>query len=219
MNPAGGVQQRKAQGAITVTSSSYLQGSRPCSWVPLTAAFLGCLAAAGSLAADESLTENPYAPAYGHAYRHGAVPTRAALQRMRAWAAVRHAAGILDLLGLNHLYYGGGIDGIGVTSGTPKVYLVFYGSQWTSGGDPHGAATYLQNLFRGIGTGGELWSGAMTQYCDGLTVPAGAATRHPRTTPHVGYPSARAPAGGWVCPAGPPPPHAAARHTGAEGVP
>jgi hypothetical protein len=38
------------------------------SWVPLTtAAFISCLAAAPSLAADESLAENPYAPAYGHA--------------------------------------------------------------------------------------------------------------------------------------------------------
>src|SRR5437763_1817027 len=215
---AGGVQQRKAQGVIAVTSSSYLHGSRTYSWVPLTAAFLGCLAAAGSLAADESLTENPYAPAYGHAYRHGAVPTRAALQRMRAWEAVRHAAGILDLLGLNHLYYGGGIDGIGVTSGTPKVYLVFYGSQWTSGGDPNGAATYLQNLFRGIGTGGELWSGAMTQYCDGLTVLAGAATCNPGTAPHVGYPSAGALAGVWFDTAAPSPSNATAAQLAQEAI-
>src|SRR5437762_7984415 len=90
-----------------------------------------------------------------------------------------------DLPGLNTLSYGGGIDGIGVTSGTPRVYLVFYGSQWTSGGDPNGAATYLQNLFNGIGTGGEMWSGTMTQYCDGPTVPAGATTCNPSSTPHV----------------------------------
>ncbi|TLY97139.1 MAG: hypothetical protein E6K36_20010, partial [Gammaproteobacteria bacterium] len=70
-----------------MTSSSYLHGSRTHSWVPLTAAFLGCLAAAASLAAGERLTENPYAPAYGHAYRHGAVPTREAARRMREWAA------------------------------------------------------------------------------------------------------------------------------------
>jgi len=32
--------------------------------------------------------------------------------------------------GSQTLSFGGGIDGIGVTSGTPKVYLVIYGSQW-----------------------------------------------------------------------------------------
>src|ERR1700732_3270506 len=156
------------------------------------AACMGSLAAVGSLGAGEPLTENPYAPAYGHAYRHGAVPTREALQRMREWEAARQAVPTLNLPGLNTLSYGGGIDGIGVTSGTPRVYLVFYGSQWTGGGDPNGAATYLQNLFRGIGTGGEMWSGTMTQYCDGPTVPAGATTCNPSSTPHVGYPSSGA---------------------------
>src|SRR6267378_1913259 len=110
-----------------MTSSGYLQ-------TRTAAAFIGCLAAVGSLGAGEPLTENPYAPAYGHAYRHGAVPTREALQRMRAWEAARPAALILGLPGLNTLSFGGGIDGIGVTSGTPRVYLVFYGSQWTASG-------------------------------------------------------------------------------------
>ena len=130
-----------------MTSSGYPQ-------TLTAAAFIGCLAAVGSLSAGEPLTSNPYAPAYGHAYRHGAVPTREALQRMREWQAAQQAALTLPGLGLNTLSYGGGIDGIGVTSGIPRVYLVFYGSQWTGGGDPRGAATYLQNLFHGIGTGG-----------------------------------------------------------------
>ncbi|SRR6266436_9093457 len=186
-----------------MTVSSYLQRSRKYSWVPrTTAAFIGCLAAAGSLAAGEGLAENPYAPAYGHPYRHGAVPTREAAQQMRDWEASRSAA---HRRRSKILAFGGGIDGIGVTSGTPKVYLVFYGSQWTSGGDPHGAATYLQNLFRGIGTGGEMWSGTMTQYCDGPTVPRGATTCNPGTTPHVRYPSAGALAGVWFDTAAPSP--------------
>src|SRR5258705_12986636 len=125
---------------------------------------------------------------------------------MRAGKAGRPAAPILGLPGLNTLSFGGGIDGIGVTSGTPRVYLVFYGSQWTGGGDPKGAATYLQNLFHGIGTGGEMRSGTMTQYCDGPTVPAGGPPRQPRPNPHVGQPPPRPPAGGRVNPAGPPPP-------------
>src|SRR2546421_7130498 len=161
--------------------SSYLQGSGKYSWLLRTAAALICLAAASSLAADESLSENPYAPAYGHAYRHGAVPTREAAQRMREWQASRPAA--QRRRRSNTLAFGGGIDGIGVTSGTPKVYLVFYGSQWTSGGDPHGAATYLQNLFRGIGTGGGKWAGPLTADFDGPALPKGATPRHPRTPP------------------------------------
>src|SRR5438105_3231325 len=118
-----GVRQCKAQGGIEMTISSHLQRSRKYSWLPRTAAaFIGCLAAAGASAAGERLTENPYAPAYGHAYRHGAVPTREAAQRMRAWEAVRHVLGrpaFLGFPGLNTRSYGGGIDGIGVTSGTP----------------------------------------------------------------------------------------------------
>jgi hypothetical protein len=200
-----------------VTSSSYLHGTRTYSWVPLTTAFIGCLAAVGSLGAGEPLTGNPYAPAYDHAYRHGAVPTREALQRMRAWEAAQPAP-TLVLPNLNTLSYGGGIDGIGVTSGTPKVYLVFYGSQWTGGGDPNGAATYLQNLFRGIGTGGERWSGAMTQYCDGPTVPAGATTCNPSSTPHVGYPSSGALAGVWFDTAAPSPSNATAAQLAQEAI-
>src|SRR5256884_8299411 len=105
---------------------------------------------------------------------------------MRAWEAVRHVLGLpafLGLPGLNTLSYGGGIDGIGVTSGTPKVYLVFYGSQWTSGGDPNGAATYLQNLFNGIGTGGGVWAGPPTPDCEGPPVPAGAPPPRPPPPP------------------------------------
>ena len=194
-----------------MTSSGYPQTLR-------AAAFIGCLAAVGSLSAGEPLTSNPYAPAYGHAYRHGAVPTREALQRMREWQAAQQAALTLPGLGLNTLSYGGGIDGIGVTSGTPKVYLVFYGSQWTGGGDPHGAATYLQNLFRGIGTGGEMWSGTMTQYCDGPSVPRGATTCNPSSTPHVGYPSAGALAGVWFDTAAPSPSQASITQLAQEAI-
>ena len=59
-------------------------------------------------------------------------------------------------------------------TGHEKVYLVFYGSQWgttgtdgngntTLSGDPTGEAPYVQQLFKGLGTGNELWSGVMTQ--------------------------------------------------------
>ena len=154
----------------------------------------------------------PYAPWYQHAYRHGAVPTREAQQRMREWYA-SHAAGPVA----NVLSFGGGIDDIGVTSGTPRVYLVFYGSQWATGGDPQAAAAYLQSLFTGIGTGGEQWSGTMTQYCDGTLVAKGA-TSCPPGAAHVGYPSGGALAGVWFDTSTPSPDNATAAQLAQEAV-
>ena len=103
------------------------------------------------------------------------------------------------------LRYGGGVDGIGVTIGTPKVYLIFWGTQWgtqgtatdgslTFSGDPSGAAPYLQRLFKGVGTNGERWSNVMAQYCEGV---AARATTCPASAPHVGYPTGGALAGVW----------------------
>ena len=70
-----------------------------------------------------------------------------------------------------------------MTTGAPQVYLVFVGSQWgvegTNGagqvtftGDRNGEAVALQTLYGGLGTDGELWSGTVTQYCDGVAVGA-----------------------------------------------
>jgi IPT/TIG domain len=142
---------------------------------------------------------NPYSPAAQHPYRHGVVPTVSRAAVMRAWA-LSHATSA------NNLSYGGAIDAIGVTTGAPKVYLVFYGSQWgtqgtdahgnvTLSGDPSGEAPYLQQLLKGLGTGGETWSGVMTQYCQGVTV--GAQTC-PSGSAQVGYPTGGALAGVWV---------------------
>ena len=157
----------------------------------LAALALGLLAGCAAAPVDQAPLACPYAPWYQHAYRHGALATVEVNQRMRVWYGSRRAASAP-----NTLSFGGGVDGIGVTSGTPKVYLVFYGSQWTSGGDPRGAALYLQNFFKGLGTGGELWSGTMTQYCDGPLVAQGASSC-PGGAPHVGYPAGGALAGVW----------------------
>ena len=150
---------------------------------------------------DSSPVTNPYSPAYNHSYRHGAEPTITQMAKIRAYEHTHPATSA------NTLSYGGGIDGIGVTSGTEKVYLVFWGTQWgtrstdshgnlTFSNDTAGAAPYLQNLFKGLGTGGELWSGTMTQYCDGSSVSSGA-TSCASTTAHVGYPTGGAFAGVW----------------------
>ena len=149
---------------------------------------------------------NPYAPAYGHPYRHGAVPTREAHSRMKQYQSL-HPASAAAATGSKTLSFGGGVDGIGVTSGTPKVYIVVYGSQWGTAGtdgsgnttmsnDPVAAVPYMQKLFKNLGTGGELWSGVLTQYCDGPLVSSGA-TFCPSGAPHVGYPTGGAYAGIW----------------------
>jgi serine protease len=107
--------------------------------------------------------------------------------------------------GRGSLVYRGGVNGIGVTTGTPKVYLVFWGAGWgtagTSGadvtlsGDTKNVAPVLQEFFRGLGTNNELWSGVLTQYCEGIaagsSVCSAAAAR-------VGYPTGGALAGVWV---------------------
>jgi len=101
------------------------------------------------------------------------------------------------------LRFRGGTNG--VMTGHPKVYLVFWGSQWGTqspdnagdlsfSNDPIRAATLLQRLFRGLGTGGEMWSGVMTQYCDEEVLNAVACLPQ---KPHVLYPTGGVLAGAW----------------------
>ena len=154
---------------------------------------------------DRGQVSNPYSPAYGHAYRHGVTPTVGQQGKMNGYARSHRSA--TTATGPETLSYGGGIDGIGVTSGTPKVYLVFWGSQWGTQGsdsngnvtlsnDPDHGAPYLQQLFKGLGTNNELWSGTMTQYCDGSGVAAGS-TSCPTGANLIGYPTGGAFAGVW----------------------
>ncbi len=72
----------------------------------------------GGLAATASASPaaNPYNPAYQHTYRHGAVPTRDQAQKIKSYQQAHPNA----VAATNTLSYGGGIDGIGVTSGTPQ---------------------------------------------------------------------------------------------------
>ena len=109
------------------------------------------------------------------------------------------------------LTYHGGVHGIGVTTGPPKVYLVFWGSQWGSANPPGstnfsndtvGVANRLVALMNGLGTNNELWSGVVTQYCEG--VPSGTELC-PASAPHVGYPTGGALAGVWADTAAPTP--------------
>jgi serine protease len=109
------------------------------------------------------------------------------------------------------------------------VYVVFWGSQWgsvrstDSSGNPTslsadyaGGVPYIENLFKGLGTGGELWSGTMTQYCDG-SVSAGA-TSCPSGALHILYPTGGTLAGIWYDSSAAAPSTASAGQIGQEAI-
>lgn len=190
-------------GAIAVACPATAQAGTATSAVPTTGTVLNT-SAVPSTANPGPVTINPYSPAYGHPYRHGAVPTLSAAAQMKAYAATTGAAPAVA--SANNITYHGGNDGIGVTSGQPKVYLVFWGSQWgaqgtdgsgrtTLSGDPSGEAPRLQALYQGLGSNNELWSGVMTQYCEGVAAGSQAC---PSNVPHTAYPSGGVLAGVWA---------------------
>ncbi|MFJ9843475.1 putative Ig domain-containing protein [Kitasatospora sp. NPDC101155] len=171
---------------------------------------------------------NPYSPAYQHPYRHGAMPTIAQNDKMKQWASTHQESTAGAATGPQTLSYGGGIDGIGVQSGHSKVYLVFYGSQWGSqstdangnakfSGDSAGAAGAAQQMFKGIGTGNELWSADLTQWCDGPNVASGA-TSCPSNANFVPYQSGGVLAGVWYDNAAASPSAATGHQLGQEAV-
>jgi len=142
-----------------------------------------------------------------HSYRHGIVPTVEGAKN----TLTNTASGANNQLGLpinllnTNLSYGGGNSGVGVTTGAPKVYLVFWGTQWGTAGtnakgdttltnDSAGAASVVQEFFKGLGTNNEGWSKVMSQYCEGVSA---GTTTCPATAPHVGYPTGGALAGVW----------------------
>jgi hypothetical protein len=175
--------------------------------VAVASALLGL--AAGTAFADGMAT-NPYAPSYGHHYRHGAIPNRDTHRRMHQWAASHHGA---QATGTNTLYYRGGTSSssqgnVGVANGKMKVYLVFYGSGWgtqsTNGngdavfsGDPDGAAQVAQEMFKGIGTGSETWSADLTQWCQGISSGSSSCPASTPASSFVPYMSGGILAGVW----------------------
>ncbi len=128
--------------------------------------------------------------------------------------------------GSGALIYSGGVNGVGVTRGAPKVYVVFWGSQWGKAsttstgalalsGDSKSVAPRLQAMLKGLGTNNETWSGVMTQYCEGV---AQGATSCPSTATHVSYPTGGAFAGVWADPSAVAPAQATAQQIAAEAV-
>ena len=91
-----------------------------------------------------------------------------------------HGAGKPSATAGNLYYHGGTSDGSAGTVGVetaPKVYVVFWGSQWTNN-DPSGEACILAGAagcpsgvskdFLG-NVGGSLWNATVTQYCQGVS--------------------------------------------------
>jgi len=136
---------------------------------------------------------------------HAALHSSKVIFPVKPSAKAAHALKLRKAHAVTNLSAHGGINGIEVTTGAPKVYVVFYGSQWgtqgtdgngysTFTGDPAGMAPRIQAMFKGLGTNNELWSGVQTQYCDGA---ANGAQTCAAGLPHVGYPTGGALAGVW----------------------
>jgi hypothetical protein len=152
----------------------------------------GAVAAAVAATATVFLGVMPASPA-------GAATTASAAPVSALGQAHQHLAASQALL----KYYGG-TKGVGVEV-NPKVYLVFWGSQWgtvgqsgpnlTLSNDPVGAAPYLQNFLRGLFGSQDTWSTSTTQYCQG--VPKNSTTCPPTAT-FVHHPATTALAGVWA---------------------
>ncbi|MGB8652677.1 MAG: hypothetical protein WCD35_18670 [Mycobacteriales bacterium] len=90
----------------------------------------------------------------------------------------------------NDMVYGGG-TGTGNVAQQPAVYLVYWGSQWSTT-DP--LASYLTSFMHGLYGAGDDWTTVSQQYCEGIA--AGEVTC-PTSAPHVGVPSGALVKGIW----------------------
>ncbi len=90
---------------------------------------------------------------------NAAAPTDGRIIFMRPWGGSSKPASTTTNLAFN-----GGVGGIGVET-APKIYLVFWGSQWNNH-DPSGEAAIQQAFYNGVG--GSSWNNSVTQYCQGV---------------------------------------------------
>lgn len=101
----------------------------------------------------------------------------------------------------------------GVIMPNPKVYLVFWGSQWSN--DPAGAAPALQAMFTNLVGSQDKWGPILDQYCEGL--PVGTSSCGNSGT-HVTHPSSGLLAGVWFDNASAAPSRASIAQLAAEAV-
>jgi len=117
-------------------------------------ALLGATVALGALSLAVPVTASAHLSTHGHRTVHYMPLTR--------HGAYKGSRGTSNLN-----YHGGVSDGASGTIGVetaPKVYLVFWGSQWSS--DPSGEAATLQSFYSNVG--GSSWNNSVTQYCQGV---------------------------------------------------
>jgi serine protease len=102
----------------------------------------------------------------------------------------------------------------GAVSPKPKVYLVFWGKQWSTN-DPAGVAKDMQAMFKGLYGSSDTWGTILSQYCEGLKV---GTTACGSSGTHVVHPSASPLAGVWFDNAANEPSNPTAAKVGAEAV-
>jgi serine protease len=90
-------------------------------------------------------------------------PTVDAMEKFRQAQSHQQQGKTPSNRGAKELIYRGGTGGVGVET-VPKVYLVFWGSQWSS--DPSNEAGLLQRFFADVGA--SPWQNIVTQYCEGV---------------------------------------------------
>jgi hypothetical protein len=128
----------------------------------------GAVATLLFISACSDRTSSPVAPSpdqsasFSSAVTQTEVLSNAVIHRTLQGQAQAHAAGHgRPGGGNNNLTYHGGVGGIGVET-APRVYVVFWGSQWNNN-DPSGEAAIVRNFFSGVF--GSSWLNSVTQYC------------------------------------------------------
>jgi serine protease len=134
---------------------------------PNAARIAGAVVTLFLVAACTDRGTSPVAPSDPSASFENAVAQQEVLERAVIHRTVddqraRRAAGLATTAG-NNLYYHGGTGGIGVET-APRVYVVFWGSQWSK--DPSGEATIVEHFLNGVGKSS--WLNSVTQYCQGV---------------------------------------------------
>ncbi len=134
---------------------------------PNAVRFAGALVTLFLVGACTERGSSPVAPGDQSASFESAVAQQEVLDHAvihRTVEGQRRARAVGQASTASDLFYHGGVGGIGVET-APRVYVVFWGSQWNNN-DPSGGATIVLN-FRG-GVGGSNWLNIVNRYCQGV---------------------------------------------------
>ena len=147
----------------------------------------------------------------GNATMAAAAGPASASQTVRAGAKAIGRSSKQNTSGLVSLHSS---QATGAVMPTPGVYLVFWGSQWSTH-DPAQAASALTNLFSDLYGTQDTWGTILDQYCEGLAV--GTVTCGLNGT-HVQHPTSPLLLGVWDDNTAPAPSKASASQIAAEAV-